>query len=455
MIFKLETPEHQRTAIQSVVEVFRGMEKNTYDNATDEDIRANYCSLSLEALMANINKIASENGIDPLQAYFQESRNACIEMETGTGKTLTYLQSAYELYKEYGLTKFIVLVPSIPIRQGAIDTFENFKTQLEDKYDFTPNTFVYDSSKLSDLRDFITAETPQIMIMTMASFNSEDYDPNYFDIDEANVCLRKLSATAISIPITKNKTQKHDTPLSINPNADISECLHDLLEKLKNMSESERKAFINDMLPGVSGDDEDDDDDYELEDIHGIYDVSEKAKRYTVRVELVDAPEKVTRTLQLPSNMVLSGFAQLIMLAFGRQDVPEPYEFVEEDGFRFVSDDEEFALDKDYWKMDDVEFNTVGFLLQKKGETVSFNIRKGKKKVIWRHTIVLEKSGRYTEKSEHRIELLKGEGFYPSKSMKSMDDYVKHFQQDKPKKPNFDGIRQRIRDFEKDNELLF
>ena len=46
MIFKLETPEHQRTAIQSVVEVFRGMEKNTYDNATDEDIRANYCSLS-------------------------------------------------------------------------------------------------------------------------------------------------------------------------------------------------------------------------------------------------------------------------------------------------------------------------------------------------------------------------------------------------------------------------
>ena len=105
MIFKLETPEHQRTAIQSVVEVFRGMEKNTYDNATDEDIRANYCSLSLEALMANINKIAAENGIDPLQTYFQESRNACIEMETGTGKTLTYIQSAYELYKEYGLIK--------------------------------------------------------------------------------------------------------------------------------------------------------------------------------------------------------------------------------------------------------------------------------------------------------------------------------------------------------------
>lgn len=174
MIFKLETPEHQRTAIQSVVEVFRGMERNTYDNATDEDIGANYCSLPLDALMANIRRIAADNGIEPSRAFLQESRDVCIEMETGTGKTLTYLQSAYELHREYGLTKFIVLVPSIPIRQGVIDTFENFKTQLEDRYGFTPNAFVYDSSKLSNLRDFITSETPQIMIMTMASFNSED-----------------------------------------------------------------------------------------------------------------------------------------------------------------------------------------------------------------------------------------------------------------------------------------
>lgn len=174
MIFKLETPEHQRIAIQSVVEVFRGMERNSYDNATDEDIRANYCSLPLKALMANINKIMVENGIEPFQSYLQETRNACIEMETGTGKTLTYIQTAYKLFKEYGLTKFIVLVPSIPIRQGVIDTFDNFKTQLEDKFECTLNAFVYDSSKLSDLRDFITEETPQIMIMTMASFNSED-----------------------------------------------------------------------------------------------------------------------------------------------------------------------------------------------------------------------------------------------------------------------------------------
>ena len=174
MQFRLENPEHQKIAIHSVVEVFRGMEKNTYDNSTDEDIRANYCSLSPKELYANIQRIIEENHISKSNANLQESQDACIEMETGTGKTLTYIQTAYELYKEYGLTKFIVLVPSVPIRQGVIDTFYNFKEQLEERYEASLNAFVYDSSKLSYLRDFITAETPQLMIMTMASFNSED-----------------------------------------------------------------------------------------------------------------------------------------------------------------------------------------------------------------------------------------------------------------------------------------
>ena len=97
MQFRLENPEHQKIAIHSVVEVFRGMEKNTYDNSTDEDIRANYCSLSPEELHANLQKIIVENNISLNNAYLQDSQDACIEMETGTGKTLTYIQTAYEL----------------------------------------------------------------------------------------------------------------------------------------------------------------------------------------------------------------------------------------------------------------------------------------------------------------------------------------------------------------------
>ena len=153
MQFRLENPEHQKRAIHSVVEVFRGMERNTYDNATIEDIRANYCSLSSSELFANIQRVTEENNIPLANAYLQDTNDACIEMETGTGKTLTYIQTAFELYKEYGLTKFIVIVPSVPIRQGVIDTFTNFRKQLEERYDCSLNAFVYDSSRLSNLRD--------------------------------------------------------------------------------------------------------------------------------------------------------------------------------------------------------------------------------------------------------------------------------------------------------------
>lgn len=174
MKFQLEAPEHQIIAIRSVVGIFDGMEKNSSNNAQKEDIYTNVCSLYPQQIWSNIRKIAKENGIDETDIHFKETNDVCIEMETGTGKTLTYLQTAYALYKEYGLTKFVVIVPSIPIRQGVIDTFENFKDQLADKYGFTPNTFVYDSSRLSKLRDFITQDYPQIMILTMASFNTED-----------------------------------------------------------------------------------------------------------------------------------------------------------------------------------------------------------------------------------------------------------------------------------------
>lgn len=174
MQFKLENPQHQVSAIQSVVEVFRGMERNTYDNAHIEDIHTNVCSLSKRQLHENIRRIIQENGIIDSQSFVSDEDEACIEMETGTGKTLTYIQTAYELYKEYGLSKFIILVPSVPIRQGVIDTITNFKEQLADKYDFSPNAFVYDSSKLSRLNDFIREDNLQIMVLTMAAFNSDD-----------------------------------------------------------------------------------------------------------------------------------------------------------------------------------------------------------------------------------------------------------------------------------------
>lgn len=201
MQFKLENPQHQILAIQSVVEVFRGMERNTYDNAHIEDIHTNVCSLSKRQLQDNIRKIIKDNNVHDSQSFITEENDACIEMETGTGKTLTYIQTAYELFREYGLSKFIVLVPSVPIRQGVIDTIENFKEQLADKYDVIPNAFIYDSSKLSLLHDFITSDNLQIMILTMASFNSENNILNQVEREGLFNNLPHLEALAQTHPI--------------------------------------------------------------------------------------------------------------------------------------------------------------------------------------------------------------------------------------------------------------
>lgn len=201
MKFKLENPPHQSTAIQSVVEVFRGMERNTYDNAHVEDIHSNVCSLSAREITDNIKRISSENGIPANQAFIIGENDACIEMETGTGKTLTYIQTAYELFKHYGLSKYIVIVPSVPIRQGVIDTFENFKDQLAEKYDVSPDVFVYDSSKLSRLHDFITSDNLQIMVLTLASFNSENNILNQVKREGLFNNLPHLEAIAQTHPI--------------------------------------------------------------------------------------------------------------------------------------------------------------------------------------------------------------------------------------------------------------
>ena len=100
MKFRLENPQHQTTAIQSVVDVFSGMERNTFDNAHNEDIHMNVCSLSVQQIQDNIQRIVKDNGVPDSQSYLIDENNACIEMETGTGKTLTYLQTAYELFRQ-------------------------------------------------------------------------------------------------------------------------------------------------------------------------------------------------------------------------------------------------------------------------------------------------------------------------------------------------------------------
>ncbi len=86
----------------------------------------------------------------------------------------SFIKTIYELYKHYGFTKFIILVPSVAIRQGVLSAFKIFDKQLENIYGFTPKAFEYDSKRLNKVTNFIEEQHPQVMVMTLASFNSED-----------------------------------------------------------------------------------------------------------------------------------------------------------------------------------------------------------------------------------------------------------------------------------------
>ena len=174
MQLKLESLEYQEQAIQSVVKVFEGNTRNTFDNATSEGIRSNFSDISSQELQQNIKSVTDENGILPENIHLNDEAELSIEMETGTGKTLVYIKTIYELFKHYNFTKFIILVPSVAIREGVRASFQNFGTQLENIYGLKPNVFEYDSKRLSKVSNFIEDQHPQVMIMTLASFNSED-----------------------------------------------------------------------------------------------------------------------------------------------------------------------------------------------------------------------------------------------------------------------------------------
>jgi len=235
------------------------------------------------------------------------------------------------------------------------------------------------------------------------------------------------------------------------------DCLDGFLRELKREPGSSPYW----MMPyGDFGFDEKEEDKDDLDDDpwdsyeDSMFNPDDKAKRLTVRVELKDAPEPVYRELQVPSNMFLYGFAELIALAFGWKDFDMVYEFVENDGFRYPSDEEDYALTDDYFEMDTPYYTTIDEVLNKKSKSLQYIIKKGKK-TLWSHVITLLKSGKYGPNNEHQIALIDARGIYPPKSTKNMEDYTTRLKEGKIRQPNFSTVQKNIRQFEDDNRPPF
>src|SRR5882724_6808837 len=201
MPIELEDLEFQRHAIASVVRVLDGQSKNTFDNSNFFGIQANLTDLRPEQIEQNKRHILAENGISDEDAKLTTDPDICIEMETGTGKTLVYLRTIYELFKDYRLTKFIILVPSIAIKEGVLTSFNDFKRPLADRYGFTPSCFEYDSGKTVRLRSFIEDTQPQIMVMTIQAIASDDRIINQARRDDSFLGLTFLQALGRCRPV--------------------------------------------------------------------------------------------------------------------------------------------------------------------------------------------------------------------------------------------------------------
>lgn len=201
MKLKLEEIAYQHQAIDSVVDLFKGQARNTFENALFFGIRANVSSLTPAQIDANKRLIITRNNINEEVAQRDDSLDYCIEMETGTGKTLVYIRTIYELFKQYGLTKFIIVVPSVAIRQGVVQTFSSFGQQLEDIYGFKVKSFEYNSKRLNLLSHFVSSADPQVMVMTLQSFARDDTIINQENREQSVQGMSYLEAIAKTQPI--------------------------------------------------------------------------------------------------------------------------------------------------------------------------------------------------------------------------------------------------------------
>lgn len=137
------------------------------------------------AILENINKIQRSNQIEPSKEL--EGRyNITVEMETGVGKTYTYIKTMYELNKRYGWSKFIIVVPSVAIREGVYKSFQITEEHFAEEYGKKIRYFIYNSAQLTEIDRFASDSAINVMIINSQAFNARGKDARriYMKLDE-------------------------------------------------------------------------------------------------------------------------------------------------------------------------------------------------------------------------------------------------------------------------------
>ncbi len=165
----------------------------TIDFEIEEEIGYRNAAIQLmeTQVLKNIQEVQKENDLHESQQIERPrgvklGYNLTIEMETGTGKTYTYIRSMYELHKKYGWSKFIVIVPSIAIREGVYKSFQVTQDHFQELYGHKINPFIYNSGRPQDIENFASDSRISVMIINTQAFNARGKDARriYQELDQ-------------------------------------------------------------------------------------------------------------------------------------------------------------------------------------------------------------------------------------------------------------------------------
>ena len=214
--------DYQLQAMEAVCGLFHGQETcrtefTVTHDANDPQQRmafaqndlgiGNRLTLLDDELLANLHAIQLRHGLAP--SVKLESGDFTVEMETGTGKTYVYLRTVFELNKRFGFTKFVIVVPSVAIKEGVYHTIETAAEHLKALYAGVPfDHFIYDSAKLGQVRNFATSPQIQIMVMTVGAINKfgDEQQAQSEEADEA--ARREKSKNVMYRPSEKTGGEK-------------------------------------------------------------------------------------------------------------------------------------------------------------------------------------------------------------------------------------------------------
>lgn len=202
MKLKFKHQKFQADAAKAVVDVFAGQPYLTANYLIDrgddkqgtlinDPYFTGWCNqpivpqLSDNIILENLNKVQRVNLIAP-SPKLEGRYNLTIEMETGVGKTYTYIKTMYELNKHYGWSKFIVVVPSIAIREGVYKSFMVTQEHFAEEYSKKIRFFIYNSAQLTNIDQFASDSAMQVMIINSQAFNAKGKDARriYMELDE-------------------------------------------------------------------------------------------------------------------------------------------------------------------------------------------------------------------------------------------------------------------------------